>query len=67
MGWQGPRLGFVAETGSFVNYRRLEYGFLAVCLASFSPPLSPKVSVLLVFRPCSSHLLLLSNYVFLCH
>ena len=33
--WQGPRLGFVAKTGRFVTYPRLEYDCLLFALVLF--------------------------------
>ena len=71
IGWQGSSLGIMTETRWFF-YRRLQYDFLACCLAfffsSFSLPLSWYVFFFVLLSPCSSHLLLFSKYVFfLCH
>ena len=67
---QGPRLGFVAETGSFVTIDALSTIFLLlVLLLNFLLFLRPHPGIFLfvLLRPCSSHLLRFSNYVFLCN
>ena len=65
--WQGPRLGFVAETGTFVTMDALSTTFLLLCLASyFSYFLLPYPGMFIFFvflRLCSIHLLLSASTV----
>ena len=64
-----PRLGFVAETGSFATIDALSAIFLLFALlpSSFSPPLDYADMFLffVLLRPCSNHLLLFSKYEYI--
>ena len=64
--WQGPRLGFVAETDALLLSTHLDLStiFLRFCLASFAS-FSPSLSRYVLLRPCSSHPLSFTKYVFL--
>ena len=73
--WQGPRLGFVAEHGSFVTIDALTTIFLlffrtASFYSSFFPSLlwDDMFPFFVLLRLCSIHLLLFSKHVFFsCH
>ena len=71
--WEGPRLGFVAETGSFATMAALSTLFLLLCLAPYFYHFLPYPGMFLLFvhlRLCSNHLLLSAISTcsfFLCH
>ena len=76
MVWQGPRLGFVAETGRFVamGTSRVRFSCLLLCLASYFSfflslltfSLHPGMLIFLVsLRLCSSHLPLSASMFFI--
>ena len=78
MAWQGPRLGFVAETGNLLLWRRLAYDLLLACCCALLPTfrfsffvyflvffLHPGMFIFfLSLRLCSSHMLLSASTYF---
>ena len=78
--WQGPRLGFVAETGRLLLWRRLEYDFVA-CFCALLPTFRFSFFLFFLFlffflhpgmfifsmslRLCSSHLILSASTYFI--